>query len=85
MGFHGRVRRNVRGIKTKPQIKQHQTKKQKMTILQLIAEASQAIQVGDEKEFYKLQQRINDVILTSSDRQDVDSIMEVLETAMENI
>jgi len=56
-----------------------------MTILQLIAEASQAIQVGDEDEFYKLQQRINESMLTSSDRQDVDSIMEVLETAIENI
>jgi len=53
-----------------------------MTILQLLAEASQAIEIGDSNEFYKLKQRINDSMLTSSDRQDVDSIMYVLETAI---
>lgn len=55
-----------------------------MTLLQLLADLANAVEVGDTEEFFQLQNRSADLLLTSEERQQVDTIVAVLELALEN-
>ena len=50
-----------------------------MTILQLLADIAQAFEIGDEFEFADLAQQAREVLLTSSEKQQVETIIQAFE------
>jgi len=53
-----------------------------MTLLQLLSDMANAVEVGDIEHFIRLQEKASDLLVTSEERQQVDSIIEVLEAAI---
>jgi hypothetical protein len=55
-----------------------------MTILQLLADMAHAVEFGDAFEFNQLQQQANEMLLTSTESQQVTNIVATLEIALEH-
>jgi len=53
-----------------------------MTLLELLSDMANAVEVGDIEHFIRLQEKASDLLVTSEERQQVDSIIEVLEAAI---
>lgn len=55
-----------------------------MTTLQLLAELAHAVEVSNLSQFYQLQERASQLLLTNAEQEQVDRVVAVLELALEN-